>query len=262
MQEMAKVGNHMTKDPVSLSNTSTLQEAIDIMANKGIGNLVVTNGASIGILTEREILNYLDLFGTIPDKLLGDMMLRQFTKVSPETSVVEGAKRMISTKTRLIVYESAKLVGIITTSDLAKALFKLTEGNPSLEKVMSRNVFSLESCASILEAIRVMDKRRIGSVIVTVEGLHDGIFTERDLLTKILTRKVDLAQDVGNYCSHFLVTARMGIGARDAAKLMFANGIKRLPITNNGRIVGVVTVRDVVECFVSETSDHKTTKCN
>jgi predicted transcriptional regulator len=241
----------MTKDPVSLSNTSTLQEAVDIMAKKGVGNLVVTDGASIGILTEREILNYLQLFGKIPDKLLGDIMLRQFTKVSPETSVVEAAKKMISTKTRLLVYESDKLVGIITTSDLAKALFKTTEGNPSLEKVMSRNVFSLESYAPILEAIRVMDKRRIGSVIVTVEGLHDGIFTERDLLTKILTRNVDLTQEVGNYCSQFMVTARMGIGARDAAKLMFANGIKRLPITNNGRVVGMVTARDAVESFIS-----------
>ncbi|HJS81201.1 MAG TPA: CBS domain-containing protein, partial [Nitrososphaera sp.] len=164
MQEITKVRNYMTKDPVSLPNTSTLQDAIDTMAKKGIGNLVVTDGATIGILTEREILNYLHLSGKIPDKLLGDIMLRQFTKVSPETPVVEAAKKMISTKTRLLVYESDKLVGIITTSDFAKALSKTTDRNPSLEKVMSRNVFSLESYASILEAIKVMDKRRIGSV--------------------------------------------------------------------------------------------------
>jgi hypothetical protein len=53
-----------------------------------------------------------------------------------------------------------------------------------------------------------MDKRRIGSVIVTVEGLYDSIFTERVVLTKILTRTVDVAQDVGKYYSHFLVTAQ------------------------------------------------------
>jgi predicted transcriptional regulator len=251
MQEMAKVGNFMTKDPVSLSDTSTLQEAVETMAKKGVGNLVVTNGASVGILTEREILNYLHRFGKIPDKLLGDMMLRQFTKVSPETSVVDAAKKMILTKTRLLVYVSDKLVAIITTSDLAKALFSTTKGNPSLEKVMSRSVFSIESYASILEAIKLMDKNRIGSVIVTVQGLYDGIFTERDLLTKILVSNVDLGQEVTSYTSHFMVTARLGIGARDAAKLMFANGIKRLPITSNGRVVGVVTARDVVESFIS-----------
>jgi predicted transcriptional regulator len=257
-QETVKVGDYMTRNPVSLPNTSSLQDAIDTMAKKGIGNLVVTDGASIGILTEREILNYLNLFGAIPDRLLGDIMLRQFTKVSPETPIAEAARKMLSTRTRLLVYEDDKLAGIITTSDLAGALFKTTETNPSLERVMSRNVVSLESYASILEAIRMMDKKRIGSIVVTVEGLHDGIFTERDLLTKILTRNVDLAQEIGNYSSQFLVTARMGIGARDAAKLMFANGIKRLPIASSGRIVGMVTARDVVEAFITNVNVEST----
>jgi predicted transcriptional regulator len=71
--------------------------------------------------------------------------------LSPETSVVEGARRMISNKTRLLVYESATLVGMITTSDLAKALLKTTEGNLSLEKVMSRNVFILEAARQFLK---------------------------------------------------------------------------------------------------------------
>ena len=97
-----------------------------------------------------------------------------------------------------------------------------------------------------------MNSRRVGSIIVTVNGLHDGIFTERDLLTKILTQNVDLTEEVGKYCSHFLLTARLGIRAREAARLMFANSIKRLPITNGGRVVGIVTARDLVESFVSE----------
>lgn len=252
VQGNADVGNYMTRDPVSLSNSATLQDAVDIMAEKGIGNLVVTNGASIGILTEREILDNLHAFGKIPDRLLGDIMLRQFKKVSPKTSITQATRTMISTKTRLLVYESDKLVGIITTSDLAKAFFRTTEGNPSLKKVVSKRVYSIESFSPVLEAVRMMDTKRIGSVIVNVKGLHDRIFTERDLLTKILNRNVDLAKEVGDYCSKFLMTARMGIGARDAAKLMIANGIKRLPLTNNGKIVGIVTARDVVECFIGQ----------
>ena len=159
---------------------------------------------------------------------------------------------MISTKTRLLVYEQNKLVGIITTSDLAKAFLKTTDRNPSLERVITRNIFSLKHYSSILEAIKLMNSRRVGSIIVTVNGLHDGIFTERDLLTKILTQNVDLTEEVDKYCSHFLLTARLGIRAREAAKLFFANNIKRLPITNGGTVVGIVTARDLVESFVSE----------
>jgi CBS domain-containing protein len=231
---------------------STLKEAVDRMAKLRIGNLVVTNGASIGILTEREILEYLQQFGKIPDKELSDIPLRKFTKVSPQTPLDEAASTMIATKTRLLVYEETRLVGIITTSDLARAFLDTTDRNPSLEKVITKTIFSLNHYSSVLQAIKLMNKRRIGSVIVTVKGLHDGIFTERDLLTKILAEDIALAQEVGNYCSDFLVTARLGIRAREAAKIMFANNIKRLPITNKGKIIGIVTARDLVESFISE----------
>ena len=249
----SKVWNHMTAEPVSIEVTSTLEDAIKVMAHRGVGNLVVTNGASIGILTEREILNNLNIYGGIPDKTLNDLMLATFTKVSSESSINDAAKTMLSRKTRLLVYDDNKMVGIITTSDLAKAFFKTTDLNPAVDKVMSRDVATLESYSSILDAIKLMDKKRIGSVIVTVDGLHDGIFTERDLLTKVLSQTVDINHEVvGDYCSHFLLTARSGVKARDIAKLMFAINIKRLPITNNGRIIGIVTARDLVESFVSD----------
>jgi predicted transcriptional regulator len=232
------------------------------MAKKRIGNLIVTDGGSIGILTEREILSALHWHKAIPDKILGDIMLRKFTKVSPETPVIEAASQMIATRTRLLVYDRDRLVGIITTSDLARGLVDTTEQNPSLDSVMSKSVSTLESSASVLEAVRVMDKMRIGSVVVTVEGLYDGIFTERDLLTKILTQNVDITRKVGDYCSSYLVTARIGIRAKESAKLMSANSIKRLPITSRGRIVGIVTARDVVESYVATTRSKKTGDCD
>ncbi len=243
----------MTIDPITVEFRSTLKDAVDIMAKREIGNLVVTNGASIGILTEREILHFLNLFEQIPEKSLDEVMLTSFTKVSPETSIDEAARLMISAKTRLLVYdENNKMVGIITASDLVKAFFKTTGRNPSLDKVMSKDVDMLESYSPILDAVKLMDKKRIGSVIVTVDGLHESIFTERDILTKVLKQNINVRSKViGDYCSRFLVTARAGIRARDAARLMFATNIKRLPITNNGRIAGIVTARDLVESFVS-----------
>ena len=48
-----------------------------------------------------------------------------------------------------------------------------------------------------------MNTRSVGSIIVIVNGLHDGIFIERDLLTKILTQNVDLTEEVGKYTHTF-----------------------------------------------------------
>ena len=66
-----------------------------------------------------------------------------------------------------------------------------------------------------------MFKRNIGSVIVNKDEKPYGIFTERDLLTKVLSKEVSLNEKVGNYCSKELITAsirKMGITALEAAK--------------------------------------------
>ncbi|MEO9295542.1 MAG: CBS domain-containing protein [Nitrososphaera sp.] len=54
---------------------------------------------------------------------------------------------------------------------------------------------------------------------------------------------------VGKYCSWFMLTAQSGIRAREAARLMLANSIKRLPITKDGKVIGIVTARDLVEAY-------------
>ena len=240
----------MSSDPVSIDITATLKEAVDLMVSEEVGNLVVRNGASFGLLTERELLESLAVYGRVPDKLMGEMLLSKFSKVAPNTSIIDAAAHMLSSKTRLLVYDSDRLVGIITTSDLLRALYELISVNRSLAHVISRDVQKLEHYSSIKDAIKLMVNKRIGSVLVTVDGLYDGIFTERDLL-RILRHNVSLTSEVGNYCSPFMIAAREGATfARDAAKLMLANKIKRLPLTHNGKVVGIVTARDVVEALV------------
>ncbi|WP_337862091.1 CBS domain-containing protein [Nitrososphaera sp.] len=108
-----------------------------------------------------------------------------------------------------------------------------------MDKVMSKRVATLQDWASINDAVRVLHRRRIGSVIVTTwDGFYQGIFTERDLLSKVLVEDKLLDKRVGEYCSWFMLTAQSGIRARGAAKLMFANDIKRLPITRMAELLG------------------------
>jgi predicted transcriptional regulator len=246
------VRDYMTSNPICLEAYSTFQKAIDIMVKQRVGNLVVRDAYSSGILTEREILHYLNQFGAIPDMNLYEITLRNFSKVSPDSSVIEAARTMISSKTRLLVYNDAnEMVGIITTSDLLRALFNSSEKDPSLEEAVSRNVLTLESYATIADAVRLMENKRIGSIIVTVQGRHDGIFTERDLLSKVLAQNIGLAEEIGRYCSWFMLSAHEGVRARDVAGLMLTNKIKRMPITCNGEVIGIVTARDLVEAFLS-----------
>ena len=144
-----------------------------------------------------------------------------------------------------------KLVGIITASDIVRA-FSQTIANPSLESIMTRRVFSIDYHSRISSAIDIMSKKRIGSIMVNKGGRPYGIFTERDLLTRVLSEEVRLDQKVGDYCTNELITAEighMGISAADAIQTMRIAKIKRLPLIREHKIVAIVTARDLVELY-------------
>ena len=224
-------------------------DAISLMAEKGIGNLVVRENHKIrGIFTEREILQYIAYDKKIPDISMKDIIASPFTSISLTMNLIDAAKIMISKKARLLVFDKKHLVGIITASDLIRG-FRRTGGNPLLDDVMSKKIYKVSYNDTILEACKLMHKKRIGSVIVEKNRSPFGIFTERDLLVNVLNNEVSLKGKVGGYCSSPLITTRVGILGGDAAKLMATKKIKRLVLTKDGKINSVVTARDIVDAF-------------
>jgi CBS domain-containing protein len=77
--------------------------------------------------------------------------------------------------------------------------------------------------------------------------LH-GIFTQRDLV-RVLAKGEKLDSSVGDYSSFPLVTAKKDILANEAAKIMTSKKIKRLGLTENNSVVGIVTARDIVDAY-------------
>jgi CBS domain-containing protein len=250
-----KVGDFMSSPVVTVRPDTNFVDAVQMMILKGIGNLAVVEGEKVdGIITERELLQHLVLNKAVPNKQVKYVLTQKFTKITPETSILEAAKTTISKKARLLVFRKDRrtgadqLAGIITASDVVRA-FLQTGRNPSIEGAMTNRVFTVRPDNTILVAAKMMLKRGIGSVVVTANGSPYGIFTERDLLNRVLGEHVDIEDRVGAYCTHPVVTARLGIGAKDAGKMMFAHKIKRLPLANGDKIVAMVTARDLVEAF-------------
>ena len=94
-----------------------------------------------------------------------------------------------------------------------------------------------------------MATKQIGSVIITKKGEPIGIFTERDLLTKFLAKDKSLKTQVGKACSSPLITAPLGINVHDAASIMASKHIRRLPITKDRKLVGILSARNLVEAY-------------
>jgi len=244
-----RVADYMTPAPITVEPEFTFQDAVSIMAEKGIGNLIVKDDHNVrGLFTEREILQYIVYDKKIPDISMKDVVVRPFTRISLDMNLIDAAKIMISEKTRLLVFDKKHLVGIITASDIVRG-FRRTGGNPSLDKVMSKKVYKIYYSDTIMEACKLMHKKRIGSVIVEKNKKPFGIFTERDLLVNVLNNEVKLKGKVGGYCSSPLITTKIGIAGGDAAKMMATKKIKRLVLTKNGKIFAIVTARDIVDAF-------------
>ncbi len=197
-EKQLRVANFMSSPVVSVSSETNFTDAIWLMVDKRIGNIVVVDDEKVsGIITEREILQYLVLNKTIPNKQVKYIFTRNFARVEPDTNVLDAARTMIRRKTRLLVFQKHeitkvdRLVGIITASDLLRGFLE-TYRNPKIEYAMTNKIITVHPNNTILNAAKLMFKKRIGSVIVTADGSPYGIFTERDLLNKVIGQGVDI----------------------------------------------------------------------
>jgi len=256
----------MVHDVVTITPENTLHEAARIMGEKHIGSLIVMKyDTPVGIITERDLLREVVareidlekdwLVGgvTIKEEKVEEIMSYPLNTISLTSSIKEAAQMMIEKKIRrLAVSEHGKVVGIITSADLIRCLPETPETMQvwfEVDYFMSKDVITADEETAVEGAAKIMGEKSIGSVIVTSHGEPIGIFTERDLLTKFLAKDQSLKIEVGKACSSPLITAPIGISVYDAAAIMTSKHIKRLPITKDGKLVGILSARDLVEAY-------------
>ena len=256
----------MTQEVVTITPENTLYEAARIMGEKHIGSLIVVKyDTPVGIITERDLLREVVareidlekdwLVGgvTIKEEKVKEIMSYPLNTISLTSNIKEAAQMMIEKKIRrLAVRESGKVVGIITASDLIRSLPEVPETMHvwfEVDYFMSKRVITVDEETPVDSVAKIMGEKSIGSVIITSHGEPIGIFTERDLLTKFLAEDRSLKIEVGKACSSPLITAHMGISVHDAAFIMTSKHIRRLPITREGELVGILTARDLLEVY-------------
>lgn len=115
-----------------------------------------------------------------------------------------------------------------------------------VKDLMRTNVVSIDSEASVKEAAGKMAHEEIGSLVVTEQGKPAGIVTERDLLSRVLAldRNANATQ-IKMIMSKPLICGQPTMDVTEAARFMVARNIKKLPITQDGQVVGIVTLTDL-----------------
>jgi signal-transduction protein with cAMP-binding, CBS, and nucleotidyltransferase domain len=113
---------------------------------------------------------------------------------------------------------------------------------------MSQPVLSVDSETSVAEACRLMGDKHVGSILVSRKGVANAIFTERDLLSKVLPEKKDLAKvTVGTYASSPLITVAGRTDVKEAARIMTEMKVRRLVVVQDGQPTGIFTAADLAK---------------
>lgn len=246
-----KVKDIMTQDVVTIAPEASMAEAAVIMGEKHIGSLIVMKyDTPVGIVTERDLLSKVLALEKDPrEEKVEAVMSFPLIAICPTASIKEAAQMMIQKKGRLAVFDFVKLVGIVTASDLIKSLPAIPETAVKIEDFMTKPVEAVDEKTPVSSIIKIMGEKHIGSVIVASKGEPFGIFTERDLLTNFLAKGKPLIAEVGKEATSPLVTVPVGTSVHKAAATMAMRHIRRLPVEENGKLVGIITARDLVEAY-------------
>ena len=112
----------------------------------------------------------------------------------------------------------------------------------------SQRLLHLEPTVTVREAAREMSVRHVAAVLVTEGADHlDGIFTERDLLDRVVVPGLDPdCTPLSKVMTAKPATISPSDTVREALQLMDAKGVRNLPVAVDGRVLGVVSMRDFV----------------
>jgi len=110
--------------------------------------------------------------------------------------------------------------------------------------------------ATVADAIRAMNDHKVGSVIVPhADGLPAGIFTERDVLNLCAEGRTDFAKMSIMPCMTCeIITAKPNDTVSEALAIMTAKRFRHLPVVEENKMVGVVSIGDLVKAKLEETA--------
>jgi CBS domain-containing protein len=116
----------------------------------------------------------------------------------------------------------------------------------SVRDAMTENPLSIGASASVVEAAQLMRDEDIGSLPITDDEKLVGMITDRDITTSVVADAADpKATSVGDVLSQDLITVEPDKELEDALQLMARHQVRRLPVVENGSLVGIVAQADI-----------------
>jgi PAS domain S-box-containing protein len=251
----------MTAPVLTVSPDDSVSHALGIMEQEKLSALIVAKDQKpLGIFTERALIQI--RAGGIIDH---SWPMHKVMSSPPLTASVymdyrEAYQLLLQHRFRHLVVtdNDGLLMGIITGTDFLSHLgLEYFMEFKSVGQVMSRDVVTLKSSLSVYAAMKLMNDRRISSLVMEDNGYPKGIITERDLLRLIHSKKDLKSIMLQEVMSTPVQTVFSDVSSHEAAKILTKNKLRRLVVTNSsGHCVGIITETDMVKGLRTSYTDH------
>ena len=116
----------------------------------------------------------------------------------------------------------------------------------SVRNAMTEDPRSIATSASVVEAAQLMREALVGSLPITDGEQLVGMITDRDITTRVVAEAADLGTtSVGDVCSRDVISVEADTDHEEAVDLMARHQVRRLPVVENGRLIGIVAQADI-----------------
>lgn len=126
-----------------------------------------------------------------------------------------------------------------------------------LENKKRNAVFTLSPDDMVIDALELMARANIGAVMITTDGKLTGIFSERDYARKgIIEGRKAKTTPLHEVMIHQVFTVTPDMNMEDCMELFTTKFIRHLPVLENGDLIGMISIGDVVSTIMKEQKDH------
>jgi signal-transduction protein with cAMP-binding, CBS, and nucleotidyltransferase domain len=120
-----------------------------------------------------------------------------------------------------------------------------------------RDIISVTADTSVLDAIKLMADKTVGSLLVMQGGELRGIVTERDYARKVIIKgRSSESTEVGEIMTSEVVTASMQDTVNHCMTVMTERKIRHLPVVDDGVVIGMISIGDLVQAIISDQQEE------
>jgi signal-transduction protein with cAMP-binding, CBS, and nucleotidyltransferase domain len=245
----------MTTQLTSAAITETISRVVESMVTADVGRVIITDAdVPVGIFTEKDVLKRvvnerIDLQQTS----IREVMTSPIQAVAEETHILDALGRMYQGNFRHLLVRGRRgtIVGIVSMRRILKIAVELGQGlseTRTVGEIMSGQVLSVDEGRSISESTKLMMKNNSSAVVVTEEQRPKGIFTERDLLKRVINKVPDITKTpVREVMTAPLISLSRTTHIGEVLAEMYRRDIRNMPIKgDNEDLLGIVSMPDVL----------------